>query len=381
MRLSFIPLLLPLLYSCSGKPLNVKVVDSDASELMIVDESKVTEIRDIKLSDLASDFRIVRFDNRDEAFFKPSMISFSDNYIAAGKKPVKLFDRDGKYLCDVGAVGNGPGEYSIGAYDVLIDEPAGKIYVAGFNNKINSYDLQGNFTGEIKIGHKLNKPKLFRNADETLSAVQLCFREEVDNQFVAATFPTLMTDIDTVRYAVVPQLMSDMVDSEGKTVGFNNEIFSFRCNNHRPTFHTTFNDTLYYYDSQLNRLHAIFTLDMDAERKDGGFFVYYDLSDHFMANIVGGNNKGSVMVDKNSLEAWRVGKKINDYFFDLDGWGWSVHDGYVYDYYEPSELQSKLEKAIDEGKISAPHLDAVRSFMATLHENDNNIMIIARLNR
>lgn len=380
MRLTFIPLLLPLLYSCSGKPLNVKVVELDASELIIVDESKVTDTRDIKLSDIASDFRIVRFDNRDEAIFKPSMLSFSDNYIAAGKNPVKLFDRDGKYLCDVGAVGNGPGEYNVGAYDVLIDEPAGKIYVAGFNNKVNSYDLQGNFTGEIKIGRKLNKAKLFRNADETLSAVQLCFREDDDNQFVAATFPVSMTGSDTVRYAFAPQLMSGMVDGEGKTVGFNNEIFSFRCN-YRPTFHTTFNDTLYHYDTEINRLNAIFTLDMDSERKDGAFFVYYDLPDHIMANIVGGDHNGTVMVDKNTLEAWRVGKKINDYFFDLDGWGWSVHDGYVYDYFEPSELQSSLEKAIDEGKISAKHLDKARSLIATLHENDNNIMIIARLNR
>lgn len=380
MRLTFIPLLLPLLYSCSGKPLNVRVVDSDASELMIVDESKVNETRDIKLSDIASDFRIVRFDNRDEALFKPGMISFSDNYIAAGKKPVKLFDRNGKYLCDVGAVGNGPGEYSVGAYDVLIDEPAGKIYVAGFNNKINSYDLQGNFTGEIKIGRRLNKAKLFRNADETLSAVQLCFREEDDNKFVAATFPVSMTDSDTVRYAFAPQLLSAMVDGEGKTVGFNNEIFSFRCND-RPTFHTTFNDTLYHYDTEINRLHAIFTLDMESERKDGAFFVYYDLPHHIMANIVGGDHNGTIMLDKNTLEAWRVGKKINDYFFDLDGCGWSVHDGHVYGCFEPSELQAQLEKAIDEGKISAQHLDAVRSFMATLHENDNDIMIVARLNR
>ncbi len=87
---------------------------------------------------------------------------------------------------------------------MLIDEEGGQIYVAGFNNKINSYDLQGNFTGEAKIGRKLNKGKLFKNADATISTVQLCFSEQDDNQFVAATFPTSMNDTDTVSYVFSP---------------------------------------------------------------------------------------------------------------------------------------------------------------------------------
>ncbi len=91
MKHNYILLLLPaILWSCSGKPLNVKIVGSDASQLMIVDEAKVSDTRDIRLSDIASDFRVVRFDNREEALFRPGMLSFSDNYIIAGKEPVKL---------------------------------------------------------------------------------------------------------------------------------------------------------------------------------------------------------------------------------------------------------------------------------------------------
>ena len=379
MKHNYILLLLPaILWSCSGKPLNVKIVGSDASQLMIVDEAKVSDTRDIRLSDIASDFRVVRFDNREEALFRPGMLSFSDNYIIAGKEPVKLFDRDGRYICDVGAIGNEPGEYPIGAYDVLIDEEGGQIYVAGFNNKINSYDLQGNFTGEAKIGRKLNKGKLFKNADATISTVQLCFSEQDDNQFVAATFPTSMNDTDTVSYVFSPYLVANLVDDTGATVGFNNEIFSYRCTD-TPTFHTTFNDTLYNYNAEANRLEAVYTLDMDIERKDGAFFVYYDLPHHMLTYIVGGANKGKIMVDKSTREAWRVGKCINDFFFNLDGWGWSMHDGYVYGIYEPLELKSRLEDAIADGKIGSEHHEAVERFMTTLHENDNNVMIVAKL--
>ncbi len=85
------------------------------------------------------------------------------------------------------------------------------------------------------------------------------------------------------------------------------------------------------------------------------------------------------MVDKSTREAWRVGKCINDFFFNLDGWGWSMHDGYVYGIYEPLELKSRLEDAIADGKIGSEHHEAVERFMTTLHENDNNVMIVAKL--
>lgn len=366
-----------ILAGCSSKPISVRMMETASSEVMVVDESLVTETRDMLLSDIAEEFRVVRFENRDEAFFQPGMPAFSDNYIAVGKKPVKLFTRDGKYLCDIGAVGNGPGEYFVGAYDVLIDEPSDRIYVAGFGNKINCYDLRGNFIGVAKLNKPLNKGKLFLNSDSTVSAVQLCFREDNENTFVAANFSVGDAAGDTVCFVYAPQLAVNSVDEEGRSVGFNHELWSFRCSP-RQTFHTTFNDTLYHYNAPANRLEAVFKLDMTPERRDGAFFVYQELPAHVFSNIVGGVNKGTIVVDKQTREAWRAGRKVNDYFFDLK-WGWSFHDGYMFDVFEPLELLDKLQKAIDEGDISSTHREAVEEFMSTLSENDNNIMLVARL--
>lgn len=375
---SFTFLLLGITFTgCSSKPISVRMIETDSSEMMVVDESLVTESRDMLLSDLAEDFRIVRFDNRDEALFQPGMPAFSDNYIAVGKKPVKLFTRDGKYVCDIGAVGNGPGEYYVGAYDVLIDEPSDRIYVAGFGQNVNCYDLRGNFIGVAGLNKPLNKGKLFLNSDSTVSAVQLCFREDKENAFVAANFSVGDAPGDTVRYVYAPQLAVNSIDEEGRTVGFNHELWSFRCSP-RQTFHTTFNDTLYHYNAPAGRLEAVFRLDMTPERKDGAFFIYQELPGHIFANIIGGENNGTIVVDKQTHEAWRAGEKVNDFFFDLK-WGWSFHDGYMFDIYEPLELQDKLQKEIDEGNISSAHREAVEEFMSTLRENDNNIMLVARL--
>ncbi len=367
-----------LLASCTHAPINVKLIDSDASQLMVVDEDEVNESRTLLLSDIAEDFRIVRFDNRDEALFDAGgMPTFSENYIAAGRTPVKLFTRDGKYICDVGGVGNGPGEYYISAYDVLIDEPADRIYVAGFGQAVNSYDLRGNFKGVVKLPRPLNKGKLFNNNDSTLSAIQLCFRDHDDNLFVAATFPASTGENDTVRYAFAPQLSTNFIDEEGYAVGFNNEIFSFRCSD-RPTFHTTFNDTLYCYNAEANRLDAIFTLNMDKERKGDGYFVYKELPNHILVYIVRGNNPGTILIDKSEMKAWRIDKTVNDSFFNLK-LGFNMHDGHVFGIYEPLELHDRLQKAIDRGEIADRYREDVDKLMATLNENDNNIMITARL--
>lgn len=375
--LYFIPVAV-ILAGCSNTPLNVKVVESDSSKLLVVDEAEVTETRDLKLSEIADDFRIVRFDNRDEAFFSPGMPAFSTNYIAAGKDPVKLFTRDGKYIADVGAIGNGPGEYNIGVYDVMIDEEADRIYIMDFKKAIISYDLRGNFISKIPFPANINKGKLFKNPDGTMSVVHLCFKED-SYPFVAANFNPAMNPGDTIRYVFAPQLSCNLIDrQQNAAVGFENEVWSYRCDGEN-TFHTTFNDTLYRYNNSTDAVEARFVLDMKPERKDGGYFVYQPTPTFIFANIVGGSNRATLLVDKQKLQAVRLGKRINDYFFDLDHVGWNFHDGYVFGIYEPLALSDRLQKAIDEGNVSEEQIGPLREFMSTLHENDNNIMIVARL--
>lgn len=374
--LFFIPTV-AILAACSSTPLNVKVIESDSSKLLVVDEADVTETRDLKLSEVADDFRIVRFDNRDEAFFKPGLPAFSENYIAAGKDPVKLFTRDGKYISDVGSIGNGPGEYNIGVYDVLIDEEADRIYIMDFIKSINSYDLKGNFIAKIPFPYNINKGKLFKNPDGTMSVVQLCFRED-NYPFVAANFNPAMNPGDSIRYVFAPQLSCNRVNPEGYSEGFNNEVWSYRCDSEN-TFHTTFNDTLYSYNNRTDIVEARFVLDMKPERKDCGFFVYQPTHAYIFANIVGGSNRGTILVDKQNLQAFRLDKRINDYFFGLDNLAWNFRDGYIFGIYEPLELSDRLQKAIDEGKVSDEHLAPLQEFMSTLHENDNNIMLVGRL--
>ena len=83
------------LYACSSSVQNVTTVKLDDAQIVVLDEAKVTEKKTVKLSDLVEDFQVIRFDNKDEAFFKAFWMYFSDNYICIRQdgNPIKLFDK------------------------------------------------------------------------------------------------------------------------------------------------------------------------------------------------------------------------------------------------------------------------------------------------
>lgn len=67
--------------ACTSSIQNVTTVKMDDTSLVVVEEEKVTEKKTVKLSELIEDFQIIRFENKDEAFFKSQWMYFSDNYI------------------------------------------------------------------------------------------------------------------------------------------------------------------------------------------------------------------------------------------------------------------------------------------------------------
>ena len=85
-------------------------------DLRIIEKTKGTVM---SLGDLMESYEIIRLDNRDEALIKtyPYGVYVTDNYIllrpAGVVSPVKLFTRKGRYVADIGGVGQGPGEYYI----------------------------------------------------------------------------------------------------------------------------------------------------------------------------------------------------------------------------------------------------------------------------
>lgn len=363
------------LYACSLSVQNVTTVKLDDTQIVVLDEAKVTEKKTVKLSDLVEDFQVVRFDNKDEAFFKAFWMYFSDNYICIRQSgnPIKLFDKSGRYLGNVGNIGQGPGEYNH-IYDILLDEKGQSIYVTPIvSDNVLHYDLTGKYIDKLRFGEKINKGRIFLSPDaSTLSLVHLCFRDAGD-KFTGANVQ--LQNPDSVQYVYVEEIASNMKNQEGIRVGFNDEIWSYRNSADFP-FMMTHTDTLYHYNSQTNKIQAAFTMSMDPDKKGDSFFIFNEWPHHYFVTIVGEGGR-NILVSKERPVGYEV-EFVNDFMGNLEFYP-QTQDGYFFQNWEPAELREALEEALASGNCPDDQKEKLKAFMQTLHDNDNNLLFLGKL--
>ena len=161
----FTALVISLVSSCKGRvagPANVledceviasRVVTAQGDTVVSCREADVKEIITLPLSGIVDSLEIIKLDNREEALIGSYALLIGEHYIGAryAGKPYKLFTRQGRFVCDVGAVGQGPGEYT-NLYDSQIDDKYDRIYLLPWpDRKILVYDLKGNYLHDIPL--------------------------------------------------------------------------------------------------------------------------------------------------------------------------------------------------------------------------------------
>jgi len=111
MNRSIILAIILLLGSCSGRG------DSKKNEIEVDLSVNIdnAETREINLSELALDFRMVILETDEAALLNsPSEFAVNDEYIIVidrDQNPAKLFTTEGKFIKDIGSIGTGPDEY------------------------------------------------------------------------------------------------------------------------------------------------------------------------------------------------------------------------------------------------------------------------------
>lgn len=365
-----------LFFSCGNNEYSVGEIKFNDNTILVCDEAKVKEEREIPLSRFIDDLQIIRLENDDNAFFQFGWIAISPNYFAIRQYdggPIKLFNKKGEFINNIGNVGQGPGEYG-SVYDILIDETNDAVYVTQIvGDEIMVFNLQGEFKQSIEFKDRLNKPRLFMNADGSLSLTHLCFTDK-NSPFTIATID--IANPDSVRYLFTENLASSSKNREGHTTGLNNEIWSYRNSKNFP-FMYTITDTLYNYNISHNEVEAKFTLSMTKERKGKSFFVFNELPAYFHANIVGGEHRKSILIDKTTKEAYAI-KVVNDFLGNLPTSA-RFQDGYYFEIAEPLILKEKIEEHIYSGDCPSSQIDQLTALLNSLHENDNNILLLGSL--
>ena len=374
-----------ILFSCTNKK------DTEYKEETTFFSVSMSEVKaeiELPISNLIESLEIIQLENKDEAFSKIGVIYVTENYIGCqpyGQFPYKLFDKKGRFIGDIGAKGQGPGEYRA-LYHSQIDENNKRVYITSFNaKKILTYDLKGRFLENECIPLVTMLPKgncYVDNERKTVTVLNLPFRDE--QEMVCWTQDLdgkLLQFIPAAQYAVFPD--------------YSNEIYSFSNTSaydfQLAEFFQEEQDTLYHYDIGANTVNPIFTL--NAPIKAGELvYRYMELPFHFLVsiktikmNVNPDNDIQStrlILVDKKTQDAQYV-RIINDY---LGGWefdpfylSFRIRDGYFAYAMEPIELKELLEESLENKELTPDVRKRVTELNNKVNPNDNNVIMTGKL--
>jgi hypothetical protein len=331
-----------------------------------VDLGKVSStVKTIPLSAFVENCTILNLDNRDEALVGSGFTTITDKYIGVrqnNKKPYKLFDRSGKFLCDVGGIGQGPGEYAFTLYDDLIDDKNDLVYLIPMRtNKIFVYNTSGKFVREINYPETLNKPKLHLS-NGILTVFHMAFP---GNKAIAIQFDA--------SGKVIKELVPP---ADLKAQDYNGEIFNTRNTDAFEFVHTS-KSVLYHYNVKDNELVPVFTFKIGGDESKRPFCQYMELNNHYITFVFG---KGLVCTDKKDNSSSYI-NVVNDFLGNLPVYFSvvSLRNGWYVINIEPAALIDQIDKYLTEGKPGEKDRQALQKLRSSLDDDANNVLVMGKL--
>lgn len=133
--------------------LNISCVKSKSEKYNTQNDTKENKTEGLKLSYLADSIVYVPLETKSNTLIKylNKCIVDENNIFILDDKKVSRYSKRGKFICNIGSIGQGPGEYiCCGSFD--IDDQNKKVYIwAIFAHKILIYDYEGNLVDRINL--------------------------------------------------------------------------------------------------------------------------------------------------------------------------------------------------------------------------------------
>lgn len=363
-----------------------------------------SKVHTVKLSELMETVEIIQMDNStDEALTPIFKLAVSDHYFATTcppDYPVKLFSRkDGKFIRNIGAKGQGPGEYQR-VWSLTIDEQKGRIYLGQpYNRQIYSYGLGGKYHPSENIylpEHTQSKFTLYNEKDKTvvLQAPYGSYHRG-DTHFESEKYVcwsqdgkgNIMQYVPVTESIAMPRGSSNIWVSQVKE---KSPIYSLALNPVlcvRP-------DTLYHYNSNTNKLYPVYA--SNAPTAINIFTTSVETPLHYYT--IQGFYEKKRGINPEYLKEWKVlqiDKKtaegryirlVNDLLGDIDifayGFFQEIKDNYAYIVYDPLDLKEQLEEALETNtSISEEVRKRITELAGSLDEDSNDVLVICKFKR
>lgn len=345
-------------------------------DVVVCDVSKIKRKVRMPLSKLVDSCEIIYLETKDASIL-PQLGRFavSDNYLCVGGsgKPLKLFRRDGSYICDIGKIGRGPGEYNFTPIQIILDEKRNSIFMITVVNvdKILRYDLKGNFVEAISLRYKSPKARMWIEAD-TITIASMVFNEEIPIVYQQTFEGELIQELPRDKHLVAKP-------------DYSNAMFS----NNRPDydFQILSADTLFHYNAQENELEP--QLVFPPFTNSGGQLLLEFPKHYIGASYVVRKNKNTgkiesvdkynVIINKKTLET-RCYELINDFYGGISHPNLFSCNNNMFIASTPAfKLMNEIKEILKDNKLSLKNKQKLKEILSHLHVNDNDVLFVGKL--
>ena len=386
----FTVLVISLFSSCKGRvagSANVledceviasRVVTAQGDTVVSCRVADVKETITLPLSDIVDSLEIIKLDNRDEALIGSYALLIGERYIGArySGKPYKLFTRQGRYVCDLGAVGQGPGEYTT-LYDSQIDDKYDRIYLLPWpDRKILVYDLEGNYLQDIPLPFLMNKGAIRVDTErQRVCVTQMAFEDTPDPAVWVQDFEgNVLHRNDAASLKIWPDYSNEFKISSrtGDIVSFSNMEY----------WSTDASDSLYHYLVNENVLRS--ALSVEREEAEGYGAVlneyprFYTIGLRGKSTIPGYSSMvvKRIIIQKETLRGAYY-ELQNDLLGGIELNGSLSETGYRANM-EPGLLLEAIEKRLQEVDLPERDREFLEKWRDGISEEDNNYVIYGR---
>ena len=346
---------------------------------------RVKDTLDLPLSQLLEDFRIVPLDNREEALTKGDFVSVFDQHILIGgstKEACKLFDHEGHYLCQIGANGQGPGEYWA-VYDKQVDAANDRIYLLPWNAKsLLVYDLKGKYLSSIPLPTLVPKGVFAVDTRNQRLIVGMLPFDQIEGASIVwqQDFEgNVLHRVDAKPYAITPDYSNEVEQGLNLPDGtFDFSLFLW----------TATHDTLYHFLPEADRLAPVFTLQQPSEPIQHG---YKELPHYFLTDITTAieqvamgsqvSDRVCALVDKQTLKGAYV-RFLNDLIGNIvvKGAIFCFQKGYFAYTMEPGNLLDCLDTALSHSdRLSTEERTRLEQLRDEIDPDANNYLFVGKI--
>lgn len=371
---------------CAGLLFATSCGQKGPEGLISVDFNKTQEVPAMNISELAGEPEFIALESSPEAFATGGQYNISQNYICIGassRGSAKLYDRHtGKFLCDVGTVGRGPGEY-LNTYSGQIDEADGTVWLIPWNaTSILGYDIHtGKYKKEIPL--KYDAPKGVFSIDNKNGSVTVA----------ALPFQGIVPAIAWQQDMEGNVLWEIPAGHFAMTLDFSNEIAS--SDNVKGTFDlsmTTWDgkkDSLYVVEQ--GKIMPVYTVDFgntDGKFEDRPIHSYtltgkYLICDYAfpVRNEYGYTTSRPeyIVTDRKSEETVRT-SFFNDFLGEELDYLYTT-DGYLCAVFDPETFIELSKNALENGKLNEKNRQKIADIAKSLTPESNNVIMLASLKK